>query len=188
MPADLNGNVRNHLFVDAYSREGFVYLLKQKSEAHRSLRSYIQDNNAPGTIRTGAKELTKGEFAKICLEEHITQEETCRHTPQQIGIAERRLTVLEADAKAMCANADLPYSQFWGYAQAAANHVRNRVLSKVAGRPTMTPYQRSTGEKPNVSHLRVFGCVAFVHHPKSARNKPDFLATRGIFVGIQESL
>ena len=37
MPADLNGNVRNHLFVDAYSREGFVYLLKQKSEAHRSL-------------------------------------------------------------------------------------------------------------------------------------------------------
>ena len=122
----------------------------------------------------------------MCTEHFIKQESTCAHTPQQHGIAEKRLAVLEADAKCMCSQANLPVNDFWGYAYKAANHVRNRLLSKVEGMPTATPYERRTGIKPDMTRIRVFGCVAYVHHPSDARKKPDMRATRGIFVGYRE--
>jgi len=30
----------------------------------------------------------------------------------------------------------------------------------------MTPIEALTGEKPNVKHLRIFGCVSYSHVPK----------------------
>lgn len=183
LPPDLNDAQYAQLFVDEYSREGAAYLLRNKSEAPEKLRAYIKEYDFPGRIRSdNAPELTRGEWGRICQKHRIAQDVTCPYTPQQNGIVERRLAVIEADAKAMCANASLPYDKFWGYAMCAANHVRNRVVSKGL-HPPMTPYEKRTGMKPDISHLRVFGCVAFVHHPKSTRRKANFRATRGIFLG-----
>ena len=47
----------------------------------------------------------------------------------------------------------------------------------------MTPYQAWTGEKPTVSHLRVFGCAAYAHIPKDERQKLDPKARKCIFLG-----
>ena len=187
MPPDVNQKRHSHIFVDVHTREGFLYLMEKKSQVTESLSAYIKDHDVPGTIRTdGAAELTDGNFRRMCTEHFIKQESTCAHTPQQNGIAEKRLAVLEADAKCMCAQANLPFNDFWGYAYKAANHVRNRLLSKVEGMPTITPFERRTGIKPDMTHIRVFGCVAYVHHPSDARKKPDMRATRGIFVGYPE--
>ncbi|CAB3980000.1 Hypothetical predicted protein [Paramuricea clavata] len=46
-----------------------------------------------------------------------------------------------------------------------------------------TPYERWYERKPNVSHLRVFGCIAFAHVPDSKRQKLDKKAERLRFVG-----
>ena len=46
-----------------------------------------------------------------------------------------------------------------------------------------TPYERWYGRKPNVSHLRVFGCVAYAHVPDSERQKLDKKAVKLRFVG-----
>ena len=187
MPPDINQKRHSHIFVDVHTREGFLYLMEKKSQVTENLSAYIKDHDVPGTIRTdGAAELTEGNFRRMCTELFIKQESTCAYTPQQNGIAERRLAVLEADAKCMCAQANLPFNDFWGYAYKAANHVRNRLLSKVEGMQTATPYERRTGIKPDMTHIRVFGCVAYAHHPPEARNKPDMRATRGIFVGYPE--
>jgi hypothetical protein len=35
----------------------------------------------------------------------------------------------------------------------------------------LTPHEVLFGKKPSLSHLKVFGCVAFVHIPKEKRNK-----------------
>ena len=40
-----------------------------------------------------------------------------------------------------------------------------------------------TGELPNLSHLRIFGCPAYVHVEKSARRKLDNKSWEGIFIG-----
>ena len=43
-----------------------------------------------------------------------------------------------------------------------------------------------TGKKPEVSHLRIFGCPVYVHIPKEKRNKLDPSGKMGIFVGYCE--
>jgi hypothetical protein len=41
-------------------------------------------------------------------------------------------------------------------------------------------------KKPKVSHLKIFGCLVFVHIPKEKRTKLDPSRKKGIFVGYHE--
>jgi hypothetical protein len=43
-----------------------------------------------------------------------------------------------------------------------------------------------SGKKPEVSHLKKFGCPIFVHIPKEKRTKLDPSGKKGIFVGYCE--
>jgi hypothetical protein len=43
-----------------------------------------------------------------------------------------------------------------------------------------------TRKKPEVSHLKIFGCPVFVHIPKEKRNKLEPSGKKGIFVGFCE--
>ena len=43
-------------------------------------------------------------------------------------------------------------------------------------------------KKPFLSHLRVFGCNAFVHVPKEKRTKLDNKSERCIFIGYKDGL
>jgi hypothetical protein len=47
----------------------------------------------------------------------------------------------------------------------------------------MTPEEKFTGKKPDVSHLRVFGCIAYVHILDEKRSKLDPKAEKCIFIG-----
>jgi len=47
----------------------------------------------------------------------------------------------------------------------------------------MTPEKKLTGKKPDVSHLRVFGCIAYVHVPDEKRSKLDPKDEKCIFIG-----
>ncbi|GIL59722.1 hypothetical protein Vafri_14448, partial [Volvox africanus] len=40
-------------------------------------------------------------------------------------------------------------------------------------------------ERPDVSHLRIFGCAAYVHVPKEKRNKLDPVSRKGTLVGYE---
>jgi hypothetical protein len=43
-----------------------------------------------------------------------------------------------------------------------------------------------TEKKPEVSHLKIFGCPIFIHIPKEKRNKLEPSGKKGIFVGYCE--
>jgi hypothetical protein len=47
----------------------------------------------------------------------------------------------------------------------------------------MTPREMWTGQRPDLSHLRVFGCVAYAQLAKERRVKLDNTSIQGIFVG-----
>jgi len=47
----------------------------------------------------------------------------------------------------------------------------------------MTPFEAWTGEKPNIKHLRIFGCAAYAHVPKDERQKLDPKARKCVFLG-----
>ena len=56
---------------------------------------------------------------------------------------------------------------FWGEALGALVHVWNRCPTDAV--KNATPYQLWNGTKPDVSHLRVWGCTAYVHIQKDKR-------------------
>ena len=56
---------------------------------------------------------------------------------------------------------------FWGEALGALVHVWNRC--PIDAVKNATPYQLWNGTKPDVSHLQVWGCTAYVHIQKDKR-------------------
>ena len=125
-----------------------------------------------GTLRTdNGCEYLSGEFKEYLKSRGIRHELTVPYSPQQNGVAERMNRTLMESAQAMIAHAGLPNS-YWGEAVATAAYVRNR-MPTTAIKNNQTPYERWYGRKPNVNHLRVFGCVAYTHVPDSDRQKLD---------------
>jgi hypothetical protein len=72
---------------------------------------------------------------------------------------------------------------FWGEAVVTAVYILNRSPTKALnGR---TPYEAWHGRKPAVSHLRVFGCLAFGKELGHI-GKLDDKSTPGVFIGYAE--
>jgi hypothetical protein len=73
------------------------------------------------------------------------------------------------------------------FAVSVAVCLKNRTLTRSV--VSRTPYKawHGSGKKPSLKHLRVFGCLAFVHVPKQKRKKLDYRATPSIFVGYSIS-
>ena len=51
--------------------------------------------------------------------------------------------------------------------------------------PDQTPFEAWFGKKPSLSHLRVFGCDAYMHIPKEKRSKLDNKVVKCIFIGYK---
>ena len=51
-----------------------------------------------------------------------------------------------------------------------------------------TPHEVWTGKKPSLTHLKVFGCEAYVHVPKEYKSKLDKKAKKCIFIGYKYGL
>lgn len=47
----------------------------------------------------------------------------------------------------------------------------------------VTPKEKYTGNKPDVSHFKVFGCITYVHVPDELRTKLDPKAEKCVFIG-----
>ena len=83
-------------------------------------------------------------------------------------------------------HAKLPNS-YWAEAVSTAAYVRNRTPIQQPSRKTRhVPYERWYGKKPNVSHFKVFGCVAYSHVPDAERQKLDKKAVKLRFVGYSK--
>ncbi|MCO5603657.1 hypothetical protein L7F22_057808 [Adiantum nelumboides] len=47
----------------------------------------------------------------------------------------------------------------------------------------ITPEEKFTGKKPDVSHFKVFGCIAYVHVSNELRTKLDPKVEKCVFIG-----
>jgi hypothetical protein len=50
-----------------------------------------------------------------------------------------------------------------------------------------TPEEVFLGIKPEVGHIRIFGCPVYIHVPKEKRTKMEPSGKKGIFVGYNEN-
>ncbi|WVZ89813.1 hypothetical protein U9M48_036172 [Paspalum notatum var. saurae] len=85
-------------------------------------------------------------------------------------------------ARALLKRGGMP-AVFWGEAVATAVYILNRSPTKALN--GKTPYEAWHGRKPAVSHLRVFGCLAFVKELGHI-GKLDDRSTPGVFIGYAE--
>lgn len=72
---------------------------------------------------------------------------------------------------------------FWAEAISTAAYIINR--SPTSGLHEMTPEEAWSNKKPDLSHLRVFGCQAMLYVPKPNRRKLDPRSRELIFVGYR---
>ena len=72
----------------------------------------------------------------------------------------------------------------WAEAARTVVYVQNRISQSALG--FKTPKEMFIGKKPEVSHLKIFGCPVYVHIPKEKRTKLDPFRKKGIFVGYRE--
>ena len=72
----------------------------------------------------------------------------------------------------------------WAEAARTVVYVHNRISHSALGFKTLE--EMFTGKKPEVSHLKIFGCPLYVHIPKEKRTNLDPSRKKGIFFGYCE--
>ncbi|CAI6007470.1 unnamed protein product [Closterium sp. NIES-65] len=112
----------------------------------------------------------------------IQRELTTAYTPQSNGVAERANRTILETARALLIESGLG-NLMWPHAVRHATVARNRVLTKV-GDDSWVPLERWLGRKPPVDMLRVFGCMAVAHVPKTYRSKLGASAIWCVHLGL----
>ena len=69
----------------------------------------------------------------------------------------------------------------WAEAISTACHSSNRLFFRVGKK--FTPYEMLTGNKPNVSYYRAFGCKCFYKNKSVRLSKFESKVLEGVFVG-----
>jgi hypothetical protein len=106
------------------------------------------------------------------------------YNPQQNGVSERKNRSIVGATKAMLHDQDLPMF-LWAEACNTAVYLQNKSPHKVLGR--MTPEEAFTGKRPEIGHIRIFGCLVYCHVPTERRTKLEPTAEKGILVGYSET-
>jgi transposase InsO family protein len=190
MPStSLSGYVYYVSFIDDYSRKTWVYFLKSKDEVLGKFKEFkdLIENLSERKIKIlgsdNGGEYTSKEFVSFCKDARIKRELTTPYNPQQNGVAERKnRTIMEA-VKTMIHDQDLPM-HLWAEVVRTTIYVQNKLSHSELGFKTLE--EMFSGKKPEVSHLKIFGCPMFVHIPKEKRTKLDPSGKKGIFVGYCE--
>jgi hypothetical protein len=186
----LSGYVYYVSFIDDFSRKTWIYFLKSKGEVFSKFKEFkaLVENLSERKIKIlrsdNGGEFTSDDFKAFCREVGIKRELSTPYNPQQNGVAERKnRTIMEA-VKAMIHDQDLPM-HLWAEATRTVVYVQNKSPHRALG--NKTPEEMFTGEKPEVSHLQIFGCPVYVHVPKDKRSKLDPSGKKGVFVGYSET-
>ncbi|XP_065091273.1 uncharacterized protein LOC135712243 [Ochlerotatus camptorhynchus] len=173
-------------FIDDASRKLVVYFLQSKTEVLECFKEYkalmenqtgkrikgLRTDNGTEYVNTGMKR-----FLRSC---GIRHEMTVPYNLEQNGLAKRMNRTVVEKARCLLLDADLDKS-FWAEATAMATFLVNRSPTKSV---PVTPEERFTGKRPDLSELRVFGAKVMCYIPKQRKRKWDAKSKPGIFVGL----
>ena len=178
------------MFLDDAANFGHTDLLVAKSDSFPAYKrveaswELKSGNRVKNVCFDGAKEFTQGPFAEYLTTRGITMQVTAPYAHSQAGKAERYIRTIEDGIQTLIADAKLPPS-FWGDAALTSQYLRNRVPTSTLPYGT-TPHEAMNHVKPDLSHLRVWGCQCFPIIPPELRTKGGPRRYEAIFVGYEE--
>nr|GEY59349.1 zinc finger, CCHC-type [Tanacetum cinerariifolium] len=170
------------------TRYMWVYFLKSKDEAFETFKECkLKVENEVGkklkSFRTDrGGEFISREFTRYCKENGILRQLTSPYSLKQNGIVERRNRSVMSTTRSMLKAMHMPQN-FWAEATRHAVYVLNRVATKAL--KDSTPYEALKGRKPNMRHLRVFGCKAYVKVTKPHLKKLDDRSRELVYLGTK---
>ena len=181
------------IFIDEKSRFTTVYPLLQKTDVFAAYKLFeARMERVAGCqilnlhVDMGG-EWTLNEMRAHCRNRGIEILFTAGYTPNMNSISERTIRTIIEHASLLLWAANLPVG-FWACAVKTSVYLLNR--SPHSALEGLTPYQAWHGKKPNLGHLRVFGCRAAAHNPDELRGKTSWTSkstTDCIFVGYSET-
>jgi hypothetical protein len=128
----------------------------------------------------GGEEYFSNELSEYLKELGIQRKYSYSYSSQQNGVVERKKMHNVEITRAMLNEKNLP-NYFRVEVVIIVVYIMNQTpIAVVHG---MTLEEKFSGKKPDVSHLRVFGCIAYVHVPNEKRSKLDPKAEKCIFIG-----
>ena len=134
--------------VDDFTRVTWLYLLKNKSDCFdmiKHLFAYIQNQfhmHVKVVRSDNAKELCADNMLKIYNDLGIEHQKSCRDTPQQNGVVERKHKHLLETTRALFFQSNLPHS-FWGECIVCATYIINCLLLSYL--QNVSPYEKLFG-------------------------------------------
>jgi hypothetical protein len=138
-----------------------------------------QFNKSIKILRTdNGTEYTNSDFQMTLRKLGIIHQTTCPGTPQQNGISERKNRHLLEMTRALLFAGNLP-KPFWADAVLTSCYLINRLPSRILD--YKSPLEILYNRNINISHLRVFGCVCYVHIQNG--NKLEPRARKCVFLG-----
>ena len=180
----LGGRAHYVTFTDDYSRFTRLTPLRTKDQtldAYKSFASWAHTQHGVKikrfhTDRGG--EYTGDAFTKFLEGEGTERRLTTHDTPQHNGVAEALNRRLMERVQALLIQADLP-KFLWAEAVQFVVWLKNRSLTRAIG--NVTPYERLTGQKPNLAGVPEWGQRVWVHNDSGT--KLDARASAARWVG-----
>lgn len=188
--SSLGGSYYYVTFIDDSTRKVWVYFMKNKSDVFSVFKKWkaLVENETNLKVKClrsdNGGEYIDADFREYCAVNGIKMVKTIPRTPQENGVAERMNRTLNERARSMRLHAGLPKT-FWADAVNTAAYLINRGPSVPLD--FKIPEEAWSGKKVNLSFLKVFGCLSYVHIDDSARSKLDPKSKKCFFIGYGDA-
>ncbi|KAL5857492.1 hypothetical protein ACOSQ3_004950 [Xanthoceras sorbifolium] len=182
-------------FIDDHTHLCWIYLMNTKSEVEKHFKTFFhmvenQFQTKISILRSdNGTEFFNQHLSSFLTENDIQHQSTCRNTPQQNGIVERKNRHLLEVSRALMLSMNVP-KYLWGEAVLTATYLINRVPSRVLKHDTPLHYLKNyfpTNRLGSSLPLKIFGCTVFVHQPRLSQSKLDARAEKCVFIGYAPS-
>ena len=178
-------------YLNDHTRYGMMFFLKHKDEQFDAFKTYkalaeCQTRWKLKAICTnrGGEFLSKEQ--KHYLQEHRIEHQTSMpYSPQQNGRAKRFQQTIINKVESMRHAVGLS-DGFWKHAVGTAVHIYN--VTPISKAEFLTLKEMWSSSKPDITHLCIFGCAAYVHVLKEKRQKLDPKSREMIFIDYENLL